>query len=64
MKKNKLFFFGTAQWDRDYSAAAADAAPITIPTAAGIATLNSLLPNPNVQLLLSSLVGLVAPVSM
>ena len=63
VKKNKLFFFGTAQWDRDYSAAAADAAPITIPTAAGIATLNSLLPNPNVQLLLSSLGGLVAPVS-
>jgi outer membrane receptor protein involved in Fe transport len=63
VKKNKLFFFGTAQWDRDYSAAAAAAAPITIPTAAGIATLNSLLPNANVQLLLSSLGGLVAPVS-
>jgi hypothetical protein len=63
IKKDKLFFFGTAQWDRDYASAAADAAPITIPTAAGIATLQSLLPNPNVQLLINSLGGLVAPVS-
>ncbi|MGB8660479.1 MAG: TonB-dependent receptor [Candidatus Acidiferrum sp.] len=63
VKRNKLFFFGTGQWDRDFSASAAAAAPITIPTAAGIATLTSLLPNPNVQLLLNSLGGLVAPVS-
>jgi hypothetical protein len=61
VKKDKLFFFGTAQWDRDYSAAGAQALPITIPTAAGIATLQSLLPNPNVQLFLDSLGGLVAP---
>ncbi len=61
VKKDKLFFFGSAQWDRDYSAAGAFAAPITIPTAAGIATLQNLLPNPNVQLLLDSLGGLVAP---
>ena len=63
VKKDKLFFFGTAQWDRDYAAAGAFALPITIPTAAGLATLNSLLPNPNVQLLISSFGGLVAPVS-
>jgi outer membrane receptor protein involved in Fe transport len=63
VKKDKLFFFGSAQWDRDYSAAGAVAAPITIPTAAGIATLQSLLPNPNVQMLLDSLGGLVAPTS-
>lgn len=63
VKHDKMFFFGSAQWDRNYAAAAADAKPITIPTAAGIATLNSLLPNPNVQLLLNSLGGLLAPVS-
>jgi outer membrane receptor protein involved in Fe transport len=63
VKKDKLFFFGSAQWDRDYSAAGAVALPITIPTAAGIAKLQSLLPNPNVQLLIDSLGGLVAPAS-
>lgn len=60
IKKDKLFFFGTAQWDRDYSASGAQALGITIPTAAGIATLQSLLPNPNVQLFLDSLGGLVS----
>jgi outer membrane receptor protein involved in Fe transport len=63
VKKDKLFFFGSAQWDRDYSAAGAVALPITIPTAAGIAKLQSLLPNPNVQMLIDSFGGLVAPVS-
>jgi len=63
VKRDKLFFFGSAQWDRDYSTAAATAGNITIPTAAGIATLQGLLPNPNVQLLLDSFGGLVAPVS-
>jgi outer membrane receptor protein involved in Fe transport len=58
IKKNKLFFFGTSQWDRDYSAAQGQT--LNIPTAAGIATLQALLPNPNVQLLLDSLGGLVA----
>ncbi len=61
VKKDKLFFFGTAQWDRDFAAAGAFALPITIPTAAGITTLQSLLPNPNVALLIQSLVGLFAP---
>jgi len=63
VKKDKLFFFGSAQWDRDFAAAGAFALPITIPTAAGIATLNSLLPNPNVALLIASFGGLVAPTS-
>jgi outer membrane receptor protein involved in Fe transport len=59
IKKNKLFFFGTSQWDRDFSAAVGQT--LNIPTTTGIATLKSLLPNPNVQLLLDSLDGLVAP---
>lgn len=63
IKRDKLFFFGTLQDDRDYAAQGADAATITIPTAAGIAKLQSLLPNPNVQLLINSFAGLVAPVS-
>lgn len=59
IKHNKLFVFGTAEWDRDFTAAQGQT--LNIPTAAGIATLHSLLPNPQVQLLLSSLAGLVAP---
>src|SRR4029077_17756290 len=59
IKRNKLFFFGTFQDDRDYSAAQGQT--LDIPTANGIATLHSLLPNNNVQLLLNSLAGLVAP---
>lgn len=59
IKKNKLFFFGTSQWDRDFSAAVGTT--LSVPTASGIATLKSLLPNANVQLLLDSLGGLVAP---
>ena len=53
-----MFFFGTFQDDRDYSAAQGQT--LDIPTANGIATLHSLLPNNNVQLLLNSLAGLVA----
>jgi outer membrane receptor protein involved in Fe transport len=63
IKHDKLFIFGSAQWDRDYAAAGALALPITIPTAAGISTLQSLLPNPNVALLIASFGGLVAPKS-
>lgn len=59
IKRNKLFVFGTAEWDRDFSAAQGET--LNIPTANGIATLQGLLPNVNVQLLLSSLAGLVAP---
>jgi len=58
IKHNKLFVFGTAEWDRDFSAA--QGGLLNIPTASGIATLKSLLPNPNVQLLLASLGGLTA----
>jgi len=59
IKHNKLFVFGTAQWDRDFSAAQGQT--LNIPTANGIATLKSLSTNTNVQLLLASLGGLVAP---
>jgi hypothetical protein len=58
--KNKLFFFGTSQWTRQIGAPTT-AATLTIPTASGIATLQSLLPNNNVQILLNSLGPLVAP---
>ena len=58
--KNKLFFFGESQWTRQIGAPTT-ASTLTIPTASGIATLQSLLPNNNVQILLSSLGGLVAP---
>lgn len=61
--KNKLFFFGTSQWTRDFGAPTT-ASTLTIPTAAGIATLQSLLPNNNVQILLNSLGGLVAPTAV
>lgn len=56
--KNKLFVFGTTQWNRLFGAETG--AQITIPTAAGIATLKSIGPNQNVSLLLNSLGGLTA----
>lgn len=58
--KNKLFVFGSSQWDRLRGAESGN--QLTVPTAAGVATLQSLGPNSNVQLLLSSLAGLVATV--
>jgi len=51
--KNKLFFFGTAQWNRNFGAQAP--ATLALPTAAGVATLQSLGPNPNVDLLLNQI---------
>ena len=57
--KNKLFIFGSSQWDRIRGDE--QGSQITIPTAAGVATLQSLGSNNNVQLLLNSLDGLVAP---
>jgi hypothetical protein len=57
--KDKLFAFGTAQWNP--TAQRATGAQLTLPTAAGVAQLQTLLPNANVQLLLSSLAGLTAP---
>lgn len=56
--KDKIFIFGSSQWDRLRGAEAG--AQFSVPSAKGIATLQSLLPNQNVQLLLNSLNGLVA----
>jgi outer membrane receptor protein involved in Fe transport len=52
--KNKLFLFGTSQWNRNFGASTF-AAPLRLPTAAGVAALNSIGTNANVQTLLSSL---------
>jgi len=58
--RGKTFFFAGGQWDR-YSDAGA-AVTFTVPTAAGIATLQSLAAAcPNVALYLNSIDGLVAP---
>jgi hypothetical protein len=58
--KDKLFFFGAAQWDRERQSATGPV--LTLPTAAGIATLQSSFPNnANVNLLLSSIGSLVSP---
>jgi len=59
--KNKVFFFAESQWTRNIGVPTPPPGTLTIPTAAGIATLKSLLPNNNVQILLNSLGGLVAP---
>jgi hypothetical protein len=56
--KNKLFIFGSSQWDRIRGAETGG--QFTVPTAAGIATLQSIGPNSNVQILLNSVNGLVA----
>ncbi len=55
--KNKLFVFGSSQWDR--LRGAEQGAQIVIPTAAGVATLQSL-NNPQAQILLNSLGGATA----
>src|SRR5258708_21797 len=55
--KNKLFVFGSSQWDR--LRGAEQGAKIVIPTAAGVATLQSL-NNPQAQILLNSLGGATA----
>ena len=57
--KDKLFVFGTIQWDP--TAQLAQGSTLTLPTAAGVSTLQTLLPNPNVSLLLQALGGLTAP---
>jgi Carboxypeptidase regulatory-like domain/TonB-dependent Receptor Plug Domain len=63
--KDKLFFFAAAQWDptaqRGTGSNPATGGSFTFPTTVGVATLKSLLPNNNVQLLLNSLGGLAAP---
>ncbi len=57
--KDKLFVFGTAQWDRERLAATGPV--FDLPTAAGIATLKSLEPNANISLFLASIGSLVSP---
>jgi hypothetical protein len=59
LKKDKLFVFGTAQWDRERLAATGPV--FNLPTAAGIATLKSLQPNANISLFLNSIGTLVSP---
>ena len=54
--KNKLFFFQTTQWDRDR--VTANGSTLTIPTANGIATLQSLGPNANVDYVVAATAGL------
>ena len=60
VKKDKLFFFGAAQWNRERQLATG---PVSkLPTAAGIATLKSCFPsNPNINLFLNSIGSLVSP---
>jgi hypothetical protein len=56
--KDKLFFFASDQWDP--SSQLATGSTLVLPTAAGIATLKGL-DNPNANLFVQSLGGLVAP---
>jgi len=58
LKKDKLFVFGTAQWDRERQAATGPV--FDMPTAAGIATLKSLEPNANISLFLAAIGSLVS----
>jgi hypothetical protein len=57
--KDKLFIFGTAQWDRTRQRG--DGTTYLLPDAAGIATLQALPSTTNAALFLASLGGLVAP---
>jgi hypothetical protein len=52
--KDKLFAFGTAQWDRERQLVTSPSG-FFLPTAAGIATLETLLPNPNISLFLAAI---------
>jgi outer membrane receptor protein involved in Fe transport len=54
--RNKLFFFQTTQWDRDR--VTANGSVLTLPTANGVTTLQSLGPNANVNFLLAAMNGL------
>jgi outer membrane receptor protein involved in Fe transport len=55
IKKDKLFFFGTSQWDRTRQSPANLAGKLQLPTANGVATLQSLPANPRINFLLASL---------
>ncbi len=60
LKKDKLFVFGAAQWNRERQAATGSV--YDLPTAAGIATLKANFPsNANVNLLLNAIGTLVSP---
>ena len=59
LKKDKIFVFGSAQWNRERSAATGSV--FNLPTAAGIATLKSLEPNANISLFLSAIGSLESP---
>ena len=59
LKKNTLFFFGTAQWDRERQEVTGPV--FDLPTSAGIATLKSLEPNANISLFLNAIGSLVSP---
>ncbi len=52
--RSKLFLFGTSQWNRNFGASTY-ASQLRLPTDAGVAALQSLGTNQNVQLLLDSL---------
>jgi hypothetical protein len=56
--KQKVFIFGSSQWDR--LRGAEQGGQMVIPTAKGVATLKSLGANQNVQILLNSLAGATA----
>ena len=57
--KDKLFAFGTAQWDREHQLVVGPT-QFNLPTAAGIAVLKALLPNPNISLFLGAIGPLVS----
>jgi hypothetical protein len=59
IKKDKLFFFGTVQGDLTHQAVTGPL--FALPTAAGIATLQSLEPNPNIALFLKAIGSLESP---
>jgi hypothetical protein len=56
IKRNKAFFFASYQWD--YYRSTANLAALTIPTAAGYATLNALPSNPRLSNLIKAWGGL------
>jgi len=56
--KDKLFYFGTSQWQRNFGAPSPLPATLTIPTQAGVDALQSIGANNNIQVLIDSLAGL------
>jgi Carboxypeptidase regulatory-like domain/TonB-dependent Receptor Plug Domain len=62
IKKNKLFFFGTPQWNRFRANAGANAHVLLLPTANGVATLQAIEANeganPNIDYLLAAVGGI------